>query len=445
MSRAWSRGVRSLLYAGVVLLVDDDDAHVRERRDDGQPRPDDDVDLAAPDTAPLVGALAVAEARVDERDPRIEVGPEPIDERQGERDLGHEHERGTPRGEGRTDRLDVDRGLATARHAVQEQGARIPLLDRPRDAFHGGGLRLGQLGRPRPTAARPGRSRGQRPARPFPHASLGEAAPNQGGEGRRPVPPGHVGRRDAIRRYGRTRQLRERVDLARTQGTTRLPLPRRQRARGGTTGGQQSDPAFVAGPGARPEQRPVERHEVARRQTPKPAEQAGPAIGRCEVTCGPRSAPELVEEVGVDGIELPVDRLRGPLGDQLEAFQQARRQHRPDHEGRWRQVVLGDPARQCERQGRQERSVGTDTVDQGLGRRSRRRLVRAAQHDPERLPPAELDQHGLAILEIRQGLRHAVGEGPRATGAGRVDRDLDQPPRLRPGLGGRHAGGVPRR
>ena len=80
------------LVRRVVLLVDDHDAHVRERRDDGQPRPDDDVDLAAPDPAPLVGPLAVAEARVDERDPRIEVGPEPIDERQGERDLGHEHE-----------------------------------------------------------------------------------------------------------------------------------------------------------------------------------------------------------------------------------------------------------------------------------------------------------------------------------------------------------------
>ena len=92
------------------------------------------------------------------------------------------------------DRLDVDRGLAAARHAVQEQRARIALLDRPRDAVHGGRLRLGQLGRPWPTAARPGRSRGEGPARPFPHAGLGEAAPDQARRGSpsraaRPRPP----------------------------------------------------------------------------------------------------------------------------------------------------------------------------------------------------------------------------------------------------------------
>ena len=96
-----------------MLLVDDDQPDVGERRDDRQPRPDDDVDVAGPDPPPLVGPLALAEARVDERDPRVEVGPEPIDERQRQGDLRDEHE-GRPAGlERRGDRLDVDRGLAS--------------------------------------------------------------------------------------------------------------------------------------------------------------------------------------------------------------------------------------------------------------------------------------------------------------------------------------------
>ncbi len=75
-----------------MLLVDDDETDVRERRHDRQPRPDDDVDVAGPDAPPLVGTLAVGQTRVDERHARIEVGPQPVDERQRQRDLGHEYE-----------------------------------------------------------------------------------------------------------------------------------------------------------------------------------------------------------------------------------------------------------------------------------------------------------------------------------------------------------------
>ena len=76
-----------------MLLVDDDQPDVGERGEDGQPGPDDDVDLAGPDPAPLVGPLARPDRRVDERDPRVEVGPEPIDERHRQGDLGDEDER----------------------------------------------------------------------------------------------------------------------------------------------------------------------------------------------------------------------------------------------------------------------------------------------------------------------------------------------------------------
>ena len=75
-----------------MLLVDDHEADVGERREDGQPRPDDDRHRSRPDPPPFVGSLAITKARMDERDVRVEVGSQPVDERRRERDLGDEHE-----------------------------------------------------------------------------------------------------------------------------------------------------------------------------------------------------------------------------------------------------------------------------------------------------------------------------------------------------------------
>ena len=156
---------------------------VGERRQDGEPRPDDDVDLARPDPTPLVGALAVAEAGVDERDPRLEVRAQPVDERQRQRDLRHEDE-GPPAGlEGLRDRLDVDRRLAAAGHAVEEERRRVaarpspPAIDRERL-----GLRRQEVRRRRAAAAPPGRSTGEGAARPL--ADLGA---RRGRAGRSPA------------------------------------------------------------------------------------------------------------------------------------------------------------------------------------------------------------------------------------------------------------------
>ncbi len=74
-----------------MLLVDDDDADVGERGEDGQARPDDDVDVAGADPAPLVGSFALAEPGVEHRDPRREIRPEAIDQRHRECDLRDEH------------------------------------------------------------------------------------------------------------------------------------------------------------------------------------------------------------------------------------------------------------------------------------------------------------------------------------------------------------------
>ena len=65
-----------------MLLVDDDEPDVGERGEHAESRPDDDVDVAAPDPPPLIGALAFAEAAVEDRDARPEVGAQPVDERQ---------------------------------------------------------------------------------------------------------------------------------------------------------------------------------------------------------------------------------------------------------------------------------------------------------------------------------------------------------------------------
>ena len=105
-----------------MLLVDDDEPDVGQRREDGQPRADDEVHVARPDPPPLVGPLARPDGRVDQRDPGVEVGPQPVDERQRQRDLGHQHERRPAGIETGGDRLDVDGRLAAAGDPSRSSG-----------------------------------------------------------------------------------------------------------------------------------------------------------------------------------------------------------------------------------------------------------------------------------------------------------------------------------
>ena len=103
-----------------MLLVDDDEADVRERREDGRPRADDHVDVAAADALPLVVALAVGQAAVLDGHaidkPQSEGGRHA--QRQG--DFGHEHQ-GTP---ARSQRVlgepRVQLRFAASGHAVHE-------------------------------------------------------------------------------------------------------------------------------------------------------------------------------------------------------------------------------------------------------------------------------------------------------------------------------------
>ncbi len=83
-----------------MLLVDDDQPDIGQRREHRQPRPDDDIHLATTDAPPLVRPLPVPEAAMEHSDPGVEIGAEPVHERQCEGDLGHEHQRGAIRGRG---------------------------------------------------------------------------------------------------------------------------------------------------------------------------------------------------------------------------------------------------------------------------------------------------------------------------------------------------------
>ena len=355
-----------------MLLVDDDEPDVGQRGDDGQPRPDDDIHVAGPDAPPLVGALAVAETRVDEGDPRVEICPQPVDERERQGDLGDQDERRPARLERRGDRLHVDRGLATAGDAIEQERTRIAGPDRgerpPRPPPPGrAGDRSSADGRratPRvgwPTAVAVARGRRHR------RALVGRAPRS---------PRGHAGRRGPPR--APPRRARQRAPGALRSGEVRdgarSRIAGRQRRRGVAAGRREADPALV--PRARPgaAQRPLQADPAGRGHRPQAAQQPGPSVGAGQVADRPRAAFELRQQVRFGRVVRHARRgartggRRRELGDQVEPFEQARRQHRPEDEGRRREVVAGDPAREPERQERQERTVRPDPVGDRLGR-----------------------------------------------------------------------------
>ena len=209
-------------------------------------------------------------------------------------------------------------------------------------------------------------------------------------------------------------------------GRPRRPLARRQARRPASRpSGVSADPALVARPGAGASsvQSSVTRPRVG--EGAEPPDQRRPALGGDEVADRPRAALELVEQVAVGRRRgSAAGAAGGPLGEELEPLEQARRQHRPDDERRRGEVVVGDPAGEREGERRQQRPVGADPAGDRLRRRSRRRR-RVAEDDAERLAPPELDEDRLAGLEVGELGRHDVGVAPRAAAAGGVDRDLD--------------------
>ena len=269
------------------------------------------------------------------------------------------------------------------------------------------GLRLGgqEIARRGTAAAQPDGSGGQRPPRSLADIGVGEPAPDEPRDRRVAVPAGEV-RRGQLP-GGRDGELPERGDLARSERPTRGGLAVRQRRRGVATRGREADPALIARARAGAAQRPLEADPAGRGHRPQAAQQPGPAVGTGQVADRARAAFELHQQVGVGRVVRHPRRRAatgGPgreLGDQVEPLEQPRRQHRPEDEGRRREIVAGDPARQLEGQERQERTVRPDAVGDRLGR-DRRRQLGLGKDDAEGLPAPELDEDGLAGDEVRQ-------------------------------------------
>ena len=116
--------VALVLVGGVVLLVDDDQPEILDRREHGRARADADPRLALAQAPPLLVALGRAQLRVQHRDGVAEAFDEAPDDLRGQRDLRHEHDRAASllqRGRGGAQ---VDLGLAGAGDAVQQPPAR---------------------------------------------------------------------------------------------------------------------------------------------------------------------------------------------------------------------------------------------------------------------------------------------------------------------------------
>ena len=128
-----------------MLLVDDDEPDVGDRREDRRARADADLRLAGAQPVPLVAALPGRELGVQDGDGVPEAVDEARDDLRRQRDLGHEHDRAAPLGERRGGGLQVDLRLARAGDAVQQQARRIARRDRRLDLGEGDRLVGGQL------------------------------------------------------------------------------------------------------------------------------------------------------------------------------------------------------------------------------------------------------------------------------------------------------------
>ena len=165
-----------------MLLVDDDQADVSQRREDGQPCPHDDVNVARSDAAPLVGSLAVAQSRVNQGNTRGEVGTESVDERHGHRDLGDEDEGPPAELQAGRYRLDVYGGLAAAGDAVKEERRRVAGGDRRRRGRDRLPLGTGQRRAWRAAAAQADGTGRERDPRPFANVDGRESPPHEAGK-----------------------------------------------------------------------------------------------------------------------------------------------------------------------------------------------------------------------------------------------------------------------
>ena len=109
-----------LLVGTLVLLVHDDETHVRERREQGGARANHDVRGTRADHVPLVEAFAGRKSGVEDGHIVAEAAPEAADRLSRERDLRHEDDGTPPLRTDTFDGIEVDLRLAGSRDAVDE-------------------------------------------------------------------------------------------------------------------------------------------------------------------------------------------------------------------------------------------------------------------------------------------------------------------------------------
>ena len=230
-------------------------------------------------------------------------------------------------------------------------------------------------------------------------------------------------------------ELVENGSLAGTE-TTRAIVCLRTRLLG------RANPALEPGAGSGTRQGPVEGHASRRGEGAEPPDELRPTFPDIEVADGTRPKLELSQQVPVDEAEAVVRapvasggrfRFRGSagdqLGDELEPLEQAGRQQRSHDDRDGRQVGRGDPLREREGQGRQERPVGANPVDHRL-RDNIHRAGGLTHDDPERLPSPELDEDRLAGQEVAERRRNRIRIGPPAGATRGIDGDFDKPRRV---------------
>ena len=110
----------TLLVAGLVLLVDNDEAQVAERAKERRTRADDNTGCTAGNHVPLVQALTGRKARVEHSDRLAKARAEAADGLGRQRDLGHEHAGRTAGRQHALDRREVDLGFAGTGDAIDE-------------------------------------------------------------------------------------------------------------------------------------------------------------------------------------------------------------------------------------------------------------------------------------------------------------------------------------
>ena len=111
------------MIACLLLLVEDNEANVRQRREHSAACAKHNMHLAAADTLPLVVAFRERQRAVKHRNIIAELGSKAAQDLRRERDLRHEQHGRFPAAQRFLDELQVDLRFAAGGHAVQQRGA----------------------------------------------------------------------------------------------------------------------------------------------------------------------------------------------------------------------------------------------------------------------------------------------------------------------------------